>query len=299
MDLGFDETVLVIGDFARRLHAHRDTLDRLNVFPIADNDTGSNMVRTLDSIVSALAVSTDLEHAADRVEDAALDGRGNSGLIIGQFLAGFCSVQSHGRVAIDLGLAEGARRARAAVAAPVEGTMLTVADAASASFAQHQSLEVLLDDVDQAVRATPTQLAVLAERDVVDSGAAGLQLFFEALDAVVGKGTPLAANRAPEELIVCNVGLEAPAIAEAYEVQFRVPASIIGVAELQHFLGTLGTDVVVGASADQLAAHLHVDDPHRAAAAISAVLETRPGAKAISYDIEPLTERAVGQGETV
>lgn len=283
VQLGVQEFVAVVREFSARLEANRAALDALNVFPVADNDTGSNMWRTLTSITATFDAPGSFADVARRVENAALDGRGNSGLIVGQFLAGFASLADGDTVHVGPALLEGAQWARRAVAEPVEGTMLTVADVAAASA--EGSVDELLEAVAAAVEKTPSQLAVLAERGVVDSGAAGLLLFFQALAVVMSP------DAHPEpDLIVCNVGFQAaePPPASAYEIQFRVPSSLISDEELKALLVGIGTDVVVGSSADQLAAHLHVADPHRATASISEALEHRPGAKAISYDVEPI-----------
>lgn len=238
------EAVAVMGAFSARLEANRRRLDALNVFPIADNDTGTNMSRTLTSIVSVLDDATDPDAAAGLVASAALDGRGNSGLIIGQYLAGFFSASDVDRIDLARGLDEGARWARRAVARPVEGTMLTVADAAAEALC-----------------------------DVVDGGAPSSSI-------------------APADVIFCNVGLEAAGHhgQTIYEIQFRVPAAVVSGEELRSLLVSLGTDVVVASSVDELSAHLHVSEPHHATATISEMLEVRPGAAAISYAVEAIIE---------
>ena len=291
--LGVREAVAVVDAFSARLRTHRDALNALNVFPVADNDTGTNMVHTLESIASALDDVETLDAAASAVESAALDGRGNSGLIIGQFLAGFFSSFGDDGIELACGLEQGARWARQAVANPVEGTILTVADAAALALASSPELSVdqLAGVVAAAVEATQEQLDVLAERGVVDSGAAGLQLFFEALrDVASGATSGASAAATAPELITCDVGLAPARDHGAYEIQFRVPATLVDRSELRALLVGLGTDVVIAASTDELSAHLHVEDPHPAAAAISRELENRPGAKAISYNVEPIVE---------
>lgn len=298
MQLGVREVIAVVNDFSSRVERDRAALNALNVFPVADNDTGSNMAHTLGSVVAGLAGVSSFDHAAGAVEDAALDGRGNSGLIIGQFLAGFFSAFDADHIELEHGLLEGARWARRSVATPVEGTMLSVADIAAASA--NLSTTELLEAAVAAVEATPTQLAVLAERNVVDSGAAGLLLFFEALDAVVGEQ---GIEPAPTELVDCDVGGSADreghhehategshdvGTSDVFEIQFRVPSALVSVDELRALLLGVGTDVVIASSAVEFAAHVHVTDPHAATAAISASLEARSGAKAINYEVEPI-----------
>lgn len=291
MDVG--EVVSLIDRFADRVRLREHELNSLNVFPVADNDTGSNMAQTLDAIVvdlGALDRDRDLDAVARAVERSALSGRGNSGLILGQFLAGFTSASAGDRLGLANGLTEAATRARAAVAHPVEGTMLTLADAVSTAASGDPDPEHLAGVANDAVRATTGQLQVLADRGVVDAGAAGLALLFDALVDLVS-----AEPVAEPGLIACNVGVDAPSTASpnivGHEIRFRVPIAVIDRDELSRMLSALGSDVVIAASADHLGAHLHVLDPHLVANAISAELEGRRGSPAINYDIEPLVAR--------
>lgn len=307
--LGLDEVVATVSDFAARLVAEEVRLNELNVFPVADGDTGTNMVHTLLAILDSLEGVGDIGGVAAAVEGAALDGRGNSGLIIGQFLAGFVAASDGEAVDLTCGVTRGANRARMAVASPVEGTILTVADAAAAHLSGggdaglgDEGLDDLVAAVRFAVDATPSQLPLLAERGVVDSGAAGLLCFFEAIRSVVGR--PVVGERAERSpvqapVIACDVGLDAGQgrQAAAYEIQFRVASEVVGADELSRLLLGLGTDVVVASSAVERSAHVHVPDPHTATAAISAALETVRGAKAISYDVEPIREVNSDEGE--
>lgn len=305
--LATSEFIAAVRGFADRLASERVALDALNVFPVADADTGTNMLRSVDAIVAALDSAVDVGapgELARVVEDAALEGRGNSGLIIGQFLAGFASVEAAGEIELTRAAAGGAERARRAVAEPVEGTMLTVADAAASALRELPDLppDALLSCVRGAVAATPTQLPILAERGVVDSGAAGLQLLFEALVVAVESNTSTTPRTVGEPaasvptLIRCDVGNSGrhevgSANEVGHEVQFRVPRGVVDDHELRSLLERLGRAVVVVQSASELAAHVHVADASSAVAVISAELEGRLGAKAISYDVEPLLEQ--------
>lgn len=296
MHLGVDEVVALLGGLADRVRRQEAELNALNVFPVADRDTGTNMLRTIDVVVAEVAALTgvvDHSAVADAVARSALSGRGNSGLILGQFLTGFTSVADGDRLALVDGLVAAASRAREAVADPVEGTMLTLADVVSAAAAVDPDPAHLAAVAAAAVAATTAQLSVLAERGVVDSGAAGLALLFDTL-AELEHGLPTA----DDELIVCNVGLEPPpgppSAVVGHELRFRIPTGIVDGDELRRLLSSLGTDVVVGTGTEHLAAHLHVDDPHLAANLISTELEGRLGAGAISYDVEPLVERDRG-----
>lgn len=294
MELGVDDVAALLGGFTTRVRRRELDLNSLNVFPVADNDTGTNMVRTLQVIVAEVSAVTErASHTgvADAVARSALSGRGNSGLILGQFLAGFTSASDTDRLDVGEGLAVAATRARSAVARPVEGTMLTLADAVAAAAAVDPDPERLRVVAAEAVAATTGQLTVLAERGVVDSGAAGLALLFDALAELRAVG-----RDDVDDLFVCDVGLEpAPrplgGVVVGHEIRFRLPAGVVETVDLRRLLSSIGTDVVVAATAEHLAAHLHVPDAHAAVMAISAELEVRLGASAVSYDVEPLVER--------
>lgn len=288
------EVVAVLRTFANRVAADSDQLDALNVFPVADRDTGANMQRSLAAIVDAVDDASTAAEVADAVMDGALDGRGNSGLITGQFLSGWVSVMGPDGLVFTDGLAAGAASARRAVVGPVDGTMLTVADAVAARAREGGDVDALVAAAAAAVDATTEQLDVLAQHGVIDAGAAGLLHFFVAVSDVVGR------RGLEPQLISCDVGLAEgtpsamlPAEGQrvvGHEIRFRVPVSIVGADELRGLLSEFGSDVVVGSGVDELAAHLHVVDVDVAVSVISTALETRPGAKAISYHVEPLVE---------
>src|SRR5438270_11268462 len=176
------------------LTLNRDEVDALNVFPVPDGDTGTNMLLTLQSAVEDLAEldDADLSAMARRASHSALMGaRGNSGVILSQIFRGFC-VGIGSRAAVDAaGLArafrEGAEVAYRAVIKPTEGTMLTVAREAAAGAeakaAQTGDLtEVVRAACEAAARAverTPEQLPVLKQAGVIDAGGFGLQLILE------------------------------------------------------------------------------------------------------------------------
>jgi dihydroxyacetone kinase-like predicted kinase len=126
----------------RTLERHAGTVDRLNVFPVADRDTGHNMLATLHAGVSGLAEAPERPQASARalVDGAVRMARGNSGVILSQWLRGFLeAAPQSGEWTLDhfrAALGAGARFAREHVAEPVDGTILTVADAAAAGASQ-------------------------------------------------------------------------------------------------------------------------------------------------------------------
>ena len=205
--------------YCTALQQHRVTIDRLNVYPVPDGDTGTNMAMTLAAVSEEL-----LRSGAGRAEicsaishGALMGARGNSGVIVSQLLRGFASTltpsddQSDGEPPIDAevlarGLVAASAAADSAVMRPVEGTILSVARASA--HAAQRALEALTgEDLDDgiglasvlesakkagqaALEATPQQLPVLADAGVVDAGAAGYLLLLDALLSVTD-GRPL------------------------------------------------------------------------------------------------------------
>jgi hypothetical protein len=184
------------------LAAHASKIDALNVYPVPDGDTGTNMLLTLRSILEKVSASPGLEgeEAAKVVSRAALMGaRGNSGVILSQIVRGACEVLSKSRAlgAGELSAAlSGAReKAYATVSEPVEGTMLSVIkDAAGAAQTcvergEKDRLEVLRTAAREAhasVKRTPELLDVLAEAGVVDAGGLGVAVILDGLVAALG-----------------------------------------------------------------------------------------------------------------
>src|SRR3989440_3149007 len=177
------------------LTVNRDEVDALNVFPVPDGDTGTNMLLTLQSAVEDIrdVDDADLSRTAKRASHGALMGaRGNSGVILSQIFRGFAKhVQGKQQLApaeLADALEEAANAAYRAVIKPTEGTILTVAreigKAAKAAAAENNA--TINSVIRAAVRAakaatdnTPTQLAILREAGVVDAGGYGLQVILE------------------------------------------------------------------------------------------------------------------------
>ncbi|MHB8263732.1 MAG: DAK2 domain-containing protein [Acidimicrobiales bacterium] len=215
------DLIEVISSFRELLRTHEEIINRLNVYPVPDGDTGTNMSLTLESVIGELAFASkqhggsepSMESVCQAVARGSLMGaRGNSGVILSQLLRGFTSVVK------ELGQVDGAQivealevadiTARDAVLKPVEGTVLTVARAAAEgarlaldewdATQEHSGggllgavVDAAIDAAGDALERTPEMLPVLAEAGVVDAGGRGYLLFFDALDHVVtGKALP-------------------------------------------------------------------------------------------------------------
>jgi len=180
------------------LRSHQDRLNRLNVYPVPDGDTGTNMALTIESVVSELAEAppTMAGVCVALSRGSLMGARGNSGVILSQILRGVCDAIKGSATVDGPGLASGLTAAAAAayqaVMVPVEGTILTVvrraAEGAAARVADGPQpptvvavAEAAASSARQAVADTPLQLPVLAAAGVVDSGGSGLVLLLDAL----------------------------------------------------------------------------------------------------------------------
>lgn len=192
------EDLLRAFEFAARwLEHHRDTINALNVFPIPDGDTGTNMALTIQASVEAAHTAKRPTHAgniASQLAYGALMGaRGNSGVILSQIFRGFAAAIADNAIIDGTDLARSLEAARdmayKAVMRPVEGTMLTIArvaaDHATASAQQNTSLLTVLGDAlfgaRQALSQTPDMLDILKQAGVVDAGGQGVVFILEAL----------------------------------------------------------------------------------------------------------------------
>jgi DAK2 domain fusion protein YloV len=272
------------------LAAHRGEIDDLNVYPIPDGDTGTNLELTMRS--AAEAVSGDRSAGAGTVmramaQGAVMGARGNSGVIVSQVLCGladvFVDVTEGGAAELVAGLRAASDAAYAAVAEPVEGTVLSViragAEAGEKLLADDAdcALAALVTEVLRAAEAalarTPEQLDVLAQAGVVDAGGRGLVLLLGELAAVVtgeqqqvGQPRSAARNRAALES-----AREAGSAEFCYEVQYLLHATDEAATELKATLAELGDSlVVVGTGTGLFNVHVHVND---VGAAIEAGIE--------------------------
>ncbi|MGA8723832.1 MAG: DAK2 domain-containing protein [Acidimicrobiales bacterium] len=205
--LGAPQLCEVVTTYRDGLRAHQHQLNRLNVYPVPDGDTGTNMALTLESVTAELAQheAPDMEVACRAIAHGSLMGaRGNSGVILSQLLRGLCegfttAAGDPGPGDFSSALAIADKLAREAVMRPTEGTILTVARGAaeaarSASDAGASLLAVVeaaRTGADEALKRTPSLLPVLERAGVVDAGGAGYVLFFDALLCVLdGRAMP-------------------------------------------------------------------------------------------------------------
>ncbi|MFF9343595.1 DAK2 domain-containing protein [Streptomyces sp. NPDC014773] len=272
---------------AEALGRERAAIDAINVFPVADGDTGTNLHLTADAAHRAVeavfaAPGASAPDTADAVRamahGALLGARGNSGTILSQLLRGMAGVLAEGADGDHLAraLAAAAVSAREAVARPEEGTILTVATAAAAGCADGGTLPDVArrayEGARTALEATPGQLAVLGRAGVVDAGGQGLVAVLGALvETVTGRAPETlppspAPARAPAPEETCGPGGEGP----GYEVLYLLEAEDAAVELLRARLDALGDSLVVVGGDGLWNVHVHVDD---AGAAVEAGIE--------------------------
>jgi DAK2 domain fusion protein YloV len=264
------------------LEAHVDEINALNVYPVPDGDTGSNMLATVRAALDE-AESVAGEPAgrvAAAISFGALMGaRGNSGVITSQIFRGMAEGLGGKRRfnGLDLAhaLSEGARTAYGAVAKPVEGTILTViresADAAVIAAERDNDIETVLaatvDAAEKSVARTPGLLAILREAGVVDSGGQGLYRMFQgALLHLVGRA-PAGAAR---DRVHAGAGAKPSALVAhadegfGYETMFLLQpngAGALDVDEIRDHLEAIGESVLVAGDSRALKVHVHNERP--------------------------------------
>jgi hypothetical protein len=263
--------------------AHASKIDTLNVYPVPDGDTGTNMVLTLRSILEKVSTTPGLEgeEAAKVVSRAALMGaRGNSGMILSQIVRGACEVLGEARALdaeeISAALLGAREKAYATVSEPVEGTMLSVIkDAAGAAQTcvergEKDRLEVLRTAAREAhasVKRTPELLDVLAEAGVVDAGGLGVAVILDGLVAALG-GEKLA----PAELLeeekpeggeehLRETVAHSAEEAWGYCTEFFVDGFFGDEKGFEARIHELGKSVLVIPDDDLVKVHLHTQDP--------------------------------------
>jgi hypothetical protein len=260
-----------------RLSAWSDLLDRINVFPVADGDTGRNLTISLLPLRRGEPGAGPRTDTAALVEELLLHARGNSGNIAARFLSGFLA-ESPTRAGLPAAARRGRELAWQAVADPRPGTMLSLFDALAAALeasgpggpGSDELLGPILDRLEEAVRATRDQLPRLREAGVVDSGALGMLFFFDgmfhALAGRPGEGRPLA------ERLADGLRLR-DGFADEHEAGFCVDAVLRAqdAAGLLERLAGLGESVVAIPQGDYVKVHLHTDDREVARARLGAL----------------------------
>ena len=293
------------------LAAAREEIDALNVYPVPDGDTGTNLFLTFESARDGLLEAEpadDLRAAlAGFARGALLGARGNSGVIFSQIVGAHCKHMAQAgpddRAAVVFaeGLQAAAEAAYAAVGEPVEGTILTVAkaaaDAATASAVDERHrlghvIRAAASAAREALLRTPEQLAVLRDAGVVDAGGRGLCVILDAAETAVTGKRPVTADvrigshAIPVPLPTGDLTSDGP----SYEVMYLLDADDARIPDLRARLAPLGDSLVVVGGDGLWNVHVHVDD---VGAAIEAGIDAgRPHRVRVTHFAEQVGARA-------
>jgi len=260
------------------LKANQQTVNSLNVFPVPDGDTGTNMLLTMQAAYNEVLKSEDTnigKMAKDVAQGALMGARGNSGVILSQIWRGFArsldSLPEMDAAALVAAFTESRNTAYKGVVRPVEGTILTVIHDVSAAvtdaFAQTHDLVALLDvavkAADVSVKNTPELLPILKTAGVVDSGGKGLYYLLEGMLRQV-KGQPLEGISASvQDLTAMNLEEAFEEVEEGQDVEVVVdfkPSAPLNLDLFYQELEKMGTSIQVGEGDGMYRMHIHVAD---------------------------------------
>ena len=289
IDAGMVKKAFLAG--AKGLEAKKDWINELNVFPVPDGDTGTNMTMTIMAAAKAVAEleDPDMEQLAKAISSGSLRGaRGNSGVILSQLLRGFTK-EIQGTASIDVtilanAMVRGTETAYKAVMKPKEGTILTVAkgmaDKAIEMAAQTDDIEIfakaVIEEGDYVLSQTPEMLPVLKQAGVVDSGGQGLmQVVKGAFDGLTGKCSDFSfedagilkpsSEKAPQSAGASSTDIDTADIRFGYCTEFIIKLekeySQKDEDELKKYLGSIGDSLVVVSDDEIVKIHVHTNHP--------------------------------------
>jgi DAK2 domain fusion protein YloV len=268
------ETVRVLARAAlASLERSRRRIDDLNVYPVPDGDTGTNLTLTVRGVVEALDACAPRDRptlAREATRSALMSARGNSGVILSQILRGAADVLGAADTTDSQVLARafrgGSDEAYRAVRKPVEGTMLTVIRELAEAAEEAPPLEpasllaLLVERGEEAVERTREQLDVLRDAGVVDAGGAGLVELVRGL-AAAAAGEPLTEQAAPRYEPLDHDAVHQELSRYRYCTTFVVEGEGLDQAVLEEQLERLGDSLLVVGDATALKVHVHTDDP--------------------------------------
>ncbi len=278
---------------AKVLEINRSKVDSLNVFPVPDGDTGTNMSLTIQSAVKELSMcsSNRLQELCDAVSKGALKGaRGNSGVILSQLFRGICAeIKNSEEITIKVfakAMENGTKVAYSAVSKPKEGTMLTVArlmsEFARQSASKYKDFAEFLEGVikrgEEALAQTPELLPVLKKAGVVDSGGMGLLCIYRGFLGVL-TGEEVAeeyvapdAQKSEEDVFGDNsdiINLDLGEIEFAYCTEFFIinlkkQTTLADIDKLKEKLMKIGDSVICIGDLELVKVHVHINNPGQA-----------------------------------
>jgi len=261
------------------LSANHEEVNRLNVFPVPDGDTGTNMLLTLQSAVEDIRESNaaEVSKIAKLASHGSLMGaRGNSGVILSQIFRGFARAVEGKSSLTPRELAdafeEAANAAYRAVNKPTEGTILTVArEAGRAAAAAASEVDATVPGViaaaaggaRAAVTKTPSQLQILRDAGVVDAGGFGLQIILEGMLKTFEQAETFHIDMVAPKPKAAQVALDLPEGGWGYCTEFLIEGAALDVDVIRGEIEALGNSVLVVGEPELVKVHVHTDDPTR------------------------------------
>ncbi len=257
------------------LERHQAAINALNVYPVPDGDTGTNMVLTMQSAFREVQESPEeeVDAIAQKVAHGALMGaRGNSGVILSQIFRGFArglkGLTAFNTVQFAACLREAAGTAYKGVIKPVEGTILTVVreaaevavSAAASSADLRYVLERVVQEARESVTRTPTLLPVLAEAGVVDAGGQGLLIILEGM-LRYSRGEPVDVDSALISAVDLHVLHPDTEEGYGYDVQFLIQGVGLPVDEIRETIASMGDCALVVGDSRAVKVHVHSPEP--------------------------------------
>ena len=284
--------MVIVG--AKQLEINRAKVDALNVFPVPDGDTGTNMSLTMQSAVRELSAcqSSAFAEVCDSISKGALKGaRGNSGVILSQILKGMCTVIRKEEKEVDTktfakALEAGTKVAYSAVSVPKEGTILTVirmmSEYAVKVASKKKNFEEFFKDVlaegDRALALTPELLPVLKKAGVVDSGGVGLMTIFKGFAAEltgeeIADAIPDSGNDMPGEsefgdnsaILEMDLGdIQYAYCTEFFIINMKKSTTLSAIDRLREKLMAIGDSVICIGDLELVKVHVHTNQPGKA-----------------------------------
>ncbi len=279
---------------AKQLDANRARVDALNVFPVPDGDTGTNMSLSMQSAVKELTAcqSSAFVEVCDSISKGALRGaRGNSGVILSQILKGICSVLRKVEKDVDIktfakAMEAGTKVAYGAVSAPKEGTILTVirmmSEYAMKIASKKKTFEEFFEDVlkegDRALALTPELLPVLKKAGVVDSGGVGLMVIFKGMNAAL-TGEEVTETYTPDgdtaeadgdfgdnsAILSMDIGdIQYAYCTEFFIINIKKSTTLSAIDRLREKLLAIGDSVICIGDLELVKVHVHTNQPGKA-----------------------------------
>jgi len=268
------QIVEVISAFHDALEAHKESINRLNVYPVPDGDTGTNMFLTVASVLEEMrpADLNDREAVCAAMSHGSLMGaRGNSGVILSQVLrgmsSGFAKAKDIDAEVLASALTEASVAADGAVMKPVEGTILTVvrevaraAQQAAETDSIVPTIEAALREGEAALERTPEQLSVLKEAGVVDAGGAGFLLLLHGILRVLdGRELPKPENAEGVPSVAVDTTEEVGVSENRYEVMYLLSAPDEDIDGFKNVWSSIGDSIVVVGGDGLWNCHIHTD----------------------------------------